>query len=294
MTKARKFGPVLMMLVGVALVLMVRNHVARRATVGALAVAGSMAGFSPERPKFNSLTYALNADTGHAFWLSCDQEPDAWTAEKLGESPRREVIHDLLPLATRPADYLRAPAPSFPLAPPTLEVLADETRDGLRTVRLRADSPRGAQVLEIAAEPGLVVRAARLNGVPLKQGFAVTGSVDQFGNIQPIGGVNEKIEGFFQYCEHRGLTGEQGVIIPVQNVRHLMLEAKVLEEVKAGRFSVFSVTTIDEGIELLTGVSPSTIHRKVKNRLKKWMKEGAKLKKKYKLEAEEDNNDDEE
>ena len=138
--------------------------------VAALAVAGSRAGFSPERPKFNSLTYALNADTGQAFWLSCDPEPDAWTAEKLGDSPRREVIHDLLPLATRPADYLRAPAPAFPLAPPTLEVLADETHDGVRTVKLRADSPRGAQVLEIAAEPGLVVRAARLNGVPLKPG----------------------------------------------------------------------------------------------------------------------------
>ena len=140
-----------------------------------------------------------------------------------------------------------------------------------------------------ASSTELYCLLSALSGTPLKQGFAVTGSVDQFGNIQPIGGVNEKIEGFFQYCEHRGLTGEQGVIIPAQNVRHLMLEEKVLEAVKAGSFSVFSVTTIDEGIELLTGVSSSTIHRKVKNRLKKWMKEGARLKKKYKLEAEEDN-----
>ena len=151
-----------------------------------------------------------------------------------------------------------------------------------------------------ASSTELYCLLSALSGTPLKQGFAVTGSVDQFGNIQPIGGVNEKIEGFFQYCEHRGLTGEQGVIIPAQNVRHLMLEEKVLEAVKAGSFSVFSVTTIDEGIELLTGVSSSTIHRKVKNRLKKWMKEGARLKKKYKLEAEEnnsaeeDNNDGEE
>ncbi|TDY61767.1 putative ATP-dependent protease [Aminivibrio pyruvatiphilus] len=145
-----------------------------------------------------------------------------------------------------------------------------------------------------ASSTELYCLLSALSGVPLKQGFAVTGSVDQFGNIQPIGGVNEKIEGFFQYCEHRGLTGEQGVIIPVQNVRHLMLEEKILEAVKDGMFGVFSVKTIDEGIELLTGVSPSTIHRKVKNRLKKWMKEGAKLKKKYKLEAEEDENDGEE
>jgi predicted ATP-dependent protease len=145
-----------------------------------------------------------------------------------------------------------------------------------------------------ASSTELYCLLSALSGVPLKQGFAVTGSVDQFGNIQPIGGVNEKIEGFFQYCEHRGLTGEQGVIIPVQNVRHLMLEEKILEAVNDGMFGVFSVKTIDEGIELLTGVSPSTIHRKVKNRLKKWMKEGAKLKKKYKLEAEEDENDGEE
>ncbi len=144
-----------------------------------------------------------------------------------------------------------------------------------------------------ASSTELYCLLSALSGTPLKQGFAVTGSVDQFGNIQPIGGVNEKIEGFFQYCEHRGLTGEQGVIIPAQNVRHLMLEEKVLEAVKAGSFSVFSVTTIDEGIELLTGVSSSTIHRKVKNRLKKWMKEGARLKKKYKLEAEEDNSAEE-
>ncbi len=73
-----------------------------------------------------------------------------------------------------------------------------------------------------------------------------------------------------------------------------MLEEKILEAVNDGMFGVFSVKTIDEGIELLTGVSPSTIHRKVKNRLKKWMKEGAKLKEKYKLEAEEDENDGEE
>ena len=144
-----------------------------------------------------------------------------------------------------------------------------------------------------ASSTELYCLLSALSGTPLKQGFAVTGSVDQFGNIQPIGGVNEKIEGFFQYCEHRGLTGEQGVIIPAQNVRHLMLEEKVLEAVKAGSFSVFSVTTIDEGIELLTGVSSSTIHRKVKNRLKKWMKEGARLKKKYKLETEEDNSAEE-
>ena len=125
----------------------------------------------------------------------------------------------------------------------------------------------------------------------MKQEFAVTGSVDQFGNIQPIGGVNEKIEGFFEYCEHRGLTGGQGVIIPVQNVRHLMLEEKVLSAVREGRFSVYAVSSIDEGIELLTGVPAATIHRKAKSRLKKWMKEAAKLREKYKT-AKDDHEDD--
>jgi|LSQX01.1.fsa_nt_gb lon-related putative ATP-dependent protease len=145
-----------------------------------------------------------------------------------------------------------------------------------------------------ASSTELYCLLSALSDVPLMQGFAVTGSVDQFGNIQPIGGVNEKIEGFFQYCEHRGLTGKQGVIIPVQNVRHLMLEEKILAEVKAGKFSIYAVSTIDEGIERLTGVSSSIIHRKVKNRLKKWLKEGAKLKQKYKLESGEDNENEEE
>ena len=142
-----------------------------------------------------------------------------------------------------------------------------------------------------ASSTELYCLLSALSGVPLKQEFAVTGSVDQFGNIQPIGGVNEKIEGFFEYCEHRGLTGGQGVIIPVQNVRHLMLEEKVLSAVREGRFSVYAVSSIDEGIELLTGVPAATIHRKAKSRLKKWMKEAAKLREKYKT-AKDDHEDD--
>lgn len=141
-----------------------------------------------------------------------------------------------------------------------------------------------------ASSTELYCLLSALSETPLKQGFAVTGSVDQFGNIQPIGGVNEKIEGFFEYCEHRGLTGDQGVIIPVQNVRHLMLEEKVLEAVKNKQFSIYAVSSIDEGISQLTGVPASTIHKKVKAKLKKWLEEGAKLKQKYKLQSE-DNND---
>ncbi|HAV24364.1 MAG TPA: ATP-dependent protease, partial [Bacteroidetes bacterium] len=93
-----------------------------------------------------------------------------------------------------------------------------------------------------------------LSDLPLRQDIAVTGSVNQNGEIQPIGGVNEKIEGFFDTCKVRGLTGTQGVMIPVQNVDELMLREEVYEAVKKKRFHIYAVTTIDEGIEILTGV----------------------------------------
>ena len=93
-----------------------------------------------------------------------------------------------------------------------------------------------------------------LSGMPINQAIAVTGSVNQKGIIQPIGGVNEKIEGFYAICKNRGLTGEQGVIIPIQNVRNLHLSDNVIESVKQGKFHIYAVSTIDEGIEILTGV----------------------------------------
>jgi lon-related putative ATP-dependent protease len=90
--------------------------------------------------------------------------------------------------------------------------------------------------------------------VPIKQSLAVTGSVNQHGQIQPIGGVNEKIEGFFDTCKAKGLTGEQGVLIPASNVKNLMLRQDVIEAAEQGEFHVYPVETIDEGIEILTGV----------------------------------------
>ena len=93
-----------------------------------------------------------------------------------------------------------------------------------------------------------------LSGIPTNQSIAVTGSVNQKGFIQPIGGVNEKIEGFYNVCKKRGLTGEQGVIIPIQNVRNLHLSDEIIENVKTGKFHVYAISTIDEGIEILTGV----------------------------------------
>jgi predicted ATP-dependent protease len=89
--------------------------------------------------------------------------------------------------------------------------------------------------------------------LPIKQTIAVTGSVNQKGEVQAIGGVNEKIEGFFEVCKAKGLTGQQGVMIPDSNVQNLMLKEEVVEAVKAGKFNIYSVKTIDEGIEVLTG-----------------------------------------
>ena len=93
-----------------------------------------------------------------------------------------------------------------------------------------------------------------LSGIPINQAIAVTGSVNQKGQIQPIGGVNEKIEGFYQICKMRGLDGSHGVMIPVQNVKNLQLDDEVVESVKNGLFKIYAVSTIDEGIEILTGV----------------------------------------
>jgi predicted ATP-dependent protease len=93
-----------------------------------------------------------------------------------------------------------------------------------------------------------------LADAPVHQSLAVTGSVNQQGEIQPIGGVNEKIEGFFDVCNMRGLTGDQGVIIPATNIKHLMLREDVREAVAAGKFAIHAIDSVDDGIELLTGL----------------------------------------
>lgn len=97
---------------------------------------------------------------------------------------------------------------------------------------------------------GLLSAIGRL---PVKQSWGITGSVNQFGEVQPIGGVNEKIEGFFAACQLKGLTGDQGVIIPVQNIRHLMLRGEVLAAVKAGKFRIHAISRVEEAVELLLG-----------------------------------------
>jgi predicted ATP-dependent protease len=124
----------------------------------------------------------------------------------------------------------------------------------------------------------LLALLSAISDVPVTQSIAVTGSVNQHGQVQAIGGVNEKIEGFFDVCNARGLTGEQGVIIPASNVRHLMLKREVVDAVQAGKFHVYAIGTIDEGMEILTGIpagergpsgtfSAASINAKVEARL---------------------------
>ena len=132
-----------------------------------------------------------------------------------------------------------------------------------------------------ASSTELYALLSSLSNIPINQAFAVTGSVNQKGEIQPIGGVNDKIEGFFQVCKMRGLDGSHSVIIPKQNVKNLNLSNEVVNAVKEGKFHIYAISTIDEGIELLTGVPAGskdekgafpagTINYLVYNKLKKY------------------------
>ncbi len=104
-----------------------------------------------------------------------------------------------------------------------------------------------------ASTAELVVLLSSLSAIPIKQSFAITGSVNQKGQIQPIGGVNEKVEGFYEVCKAKGLTGEQGVIIPHQNVKNLMLKKEVVQAVKDKKFHIYPIESVDQAVELLTG-----------------------------------------
>jgi predicted ATP-dependent protease len=134
-----------------------------------------------------------------------------------------------------------------------------------------------------ASSAELYALLSALSEVPIRQSLAVTGSVNQWGEVQAIGGANEKIEGYFDVCSARGLTGNQGVLVPRSNVQHLMLREDVVEAVRQEKFSIYPVATIDEGIELLTGVKAGergpegrfpagTINRLVEDKLK-WFAE---------------------
>ena len=136
-----------------------------------------------------------------------------------------------------------------------------------------------------ASSTELYAIISSLSDMPIKQSIAVTGSVNQMGEIQPIGGVNEKIEGFFDICNRRGLTGEQGVLIPIQNVKDLCLKDEVVEAVKNGKFHIYPIKNIDEGIYVLMGekagkknknntFTKDSIHFKAMKKLQYFYKKG--------------------
>lgn len=118
-----------------------------------------------------------------------------------------------------------------------------------------------------ASSTELYALISALSGAPLNQAIGVTGSVDQQGMIQAVGGINEKIEGFFAVCKDQGLTGQQGVMIPMANVQHLMLKREVIRAVEQGMFTIWAVKTLDQGIAILTGLEPATVHRRVLDRI---------------------------
>jgi lon-related putative ATP-dependent protease len=136
-----------------------------------------------------------------------------------------------------------------------------------------------------ASSAELYALISALAEVPIRQSFAVTGSVNQWGEVQAIGGANEKIEGFFDVCKTRGLDGQQGVLVPRANVQHLMLREDVVEAVKAGKFAIHAVETIDQGIEILTGIKAGTrgddgsfeagtVNRRVEEKLREFAERG--------------------
>jgi lon-related putative ATP-dependent protease len=100
-----------------------------------------------------------------------------------------------------------------------------------------------------------------ISGVPINQSFAITGSMNQHGEVQPIGGVSEKIEGFFEVCKLSGLKGEHGVIIPRKNLIHLMLKKEVVDAVTSGKFGLYSIDNVEDGIEILTGLKPGKVKK---------------------------------
>ncbi|MHA1959870.1 MAG: Lon protease family protein [Candidatus Thorarchaeota archaeon] len=122
------------------------------------------------------------------------------------------------------------------------------------SARLVFEQSYGGVDGDSASSTELYALLSILSGLPIKQNFAVTGSVNQRGQIQAIGGVNEKLEGFFEVCRANGLTGEQGALIPASNVQNLMLKEDVVEAIRDGKFHIYPVETIEQGIEILTGV----------------------------------------
>lgn len=153
-----------------------------------------------------------------------------------------------------------------------LEKFAQENPFNL-SARIGFEQSYGGIDGDSASSAELYGLLSSIGKIPLKQNIAVTGSVNQKGFIQPVGGVTEKIEGFFKLCLRSGLTGDQGVIIPYQNIDDLMLIDEVVEAVKEGKFHIYAVKHVDEGIEILTDMSADEVYKKVEERLKETIEE---------------------
>ena len=141
------------------------------------------------------------------------------------------------------------------------------------TVHLTIEQSYGYIDGDSASAAELFAVLSSLSGVPIRQDLAVTGSMNQHGQIQPIGGANEKIEGFFELCHARRLSGRQGVLIPAQNVRHLMLRQPVRKAIAAGKFHIYPMRSIEEGIELLTGMPAADLMRLAAARVKRFQEQ---------------------
>ena len=115
----------------------------------------------------------------------------------------------------------------------------------------------------------LIALLSGISGIPVRQDLAITGSMDQHGRVQPVGGITYKIEGFYHTCRLKGITGTQGVVIPHQNITNLMLKPEVVTAVQQEQFHIYTAETIDDAIEIMTGMAPEEFHQKVKASLMK-------------------------
>lgn len=116
----------------------------------------------------------------------------------------------------------------------------------------------------------LIAILSAIAKVPIRQDIAITGSIDQFGNIQPVGGIKEKVEGFYKVCKIVNFTGKQGVIIPIQNLDNLLLDEEVLNDIKDNKFTIYTIENVDDAIEILTGMKADKFHKKVLENLRKF------------------------
>lgn len=116
----------------------------------------------------------------------------------------------------------------------------------------------------------LIAILSAIAKVPIRQDIAITGSIDQFGNIQPVGGIKEKVEGFYKICKIINFTGKQGVIIPIQNLDNLLLDEEVLNDIKDNKFTIYTIENVDDAIEILTGMKADKFHKKVLENLRKF------------------------